>query len=606
MAKLYPDFETIKKLRVKPTEGEWTLLEFLFKNLDDNYEIYFQPYLNGDNPDIILLRENAGAMIIEVKDWVLDHYTLNEKNNWVLKNIKDNLNKRVVIKSPFQQVFEYKENLFNLHIEPLLERRIKDPRSFNLVSCAVYFHNATFSEMDNFQRDNIETNDSYKKFLSHFEIIGKDGLNSDNFNSILKKKWLDRSSRFFDDILYKSFQRYLQPTNHMIEQGIDITYTAEQKKIIESRPYSKQKVKGVAGCGKTLTLAKRAVNAHLRHGGRVLILTFNISLRNYIHDKINEVRENFEWKYFTILHYHQFIKSHTNNECIVPVTDDDIIPEHNLFHTLIIDEVQDYTKEWISNVRKFLTDDGEYVVFGDEKQNIYQRELEEKKPYTGIPGNWSLLKRSFRISSDIANLATKFQLEFFQSKYDLDEMIITRDVFDRTSIQYYYLDNYDLTQILNWYQDVILKTASHDNDICIQSAQVELLRPIDFAIRSQLNKNTKTMFETQEIYDKLQNEYSKEKDPDSKKFKRNLDTIRRGKKFNFWMNTGTNKLTTIHSFKGWEINTLFLIIDSENSDENEFTTDELIYTAITRCKQNLIIINIANHKYDSFFKKEII
>ena len=114
------------------------------------------------------------------------------------------------------------------------------------------------------------------------------------------------------------------------------------------------------------------------------------------------------------------------------------------------------------------------------------------------------------------------------------------------------------------------------------------------------------MFETQEIYDKLQNEYSKEKDPDSKKFKRNLDTIRRGKKFNFWMNTGTNKLTTIHSFKGWEINTLFLIIDSENSDENEFTTDELIYTAITRCKQNLIIINIANHKYDSFFKKEII
>ena len=40
-----------------------------------------------------------------------------------------------------------------------------------------------------------------------------------------------------------------------------------------------------------------------------------------------------------------------------------------------------------------------------------------------------------------------------------------------------------------------------------------------------------------------------------------IKNIQRNKRFNFWMNAGGMKLSTIHSFKGWEINTLFLIID---------------------------------------------
>ena len=35
------------------------------------------------------------------------------------------------------------------------------------------------------------------------------------------------------------------------------------------------------------------------------------------------------------------------------------------------------------------------------------------------------------------------------------------------------------------------------------------------------------------------------------------------------MNSGTTKLSTIHSFKGWEIHTLFLIIDNPSTDDNE-------------------------------------
>jgi hypothetical protein len=65
-------------LKVKPTSGERHLLHFLSSVLDDTYEVFFQPYLNGDNPDIIIVRKIL-CMIVEVKDWDLSSYQLTEK-----------------------------------------------------------------------------------------------------------------------------------------------------------------------------------------------------------------------------------------------------------------------------------------------------------------------------------------------------------------------------------------------------------------------------------------------------------------------------------------------------------------------------------------------
>lgn len=606
MAKVFPTLEQIDLLKVKPTDGERKLLHFLNSALNDTYEVYFQPYLNGDNPDIIILRENSGVMIIEVKDWDLDSYQLSPKRHWQLKNVNNQLGKKQIVKSPIQQVFEYKENLYTLHIDTLLEKRIRNPKFLSIVTCAVYFHNASKNQIDKFLTDGNEDKESYLKFLTHFEILGFDSLTRDNFQKIISKRWLDKKSFLFDEELYKSFKRYLKPPTHSIEQGKTITYTDEQQRIIESKAGSQQKIKGVAGSGKTLALAKRAVNAHLRHKGEVLILTFNISLRNYIHDKISEVRENFEWKYFTILHYHHFVKAHNNNVNFVKIDENETAnPDGKSFQTIIIDEVQDYQKEWISNVKTFLAKDGEFVVYGDEKQNIYQRALEEKKPYTSIGGQWNILKKSFRITTVIANLATQFQRTFFTEKYDYDEIIVQRSLFDTSLIKYHYLDTADIPAIMNIYNSIITETSTHDNDVCFQSSRVEILRLIDKDIRDRLHKKTNTMFENLEVYEKLKADFTKDGKTDEEKLKKELEIVRRNKKFNFWMNSGTTKLSTIHSFKGWEISTLFLLVENESDEEHEFTTDELVYTAITRCRQNLIIINIGNKRYDDFFKQSI-
>lgn len=81
MAIFIPTLETIAKFKVPPTEGEWTLLNFLARVLDDSYEVYFNPYLNGDRPDVLIMRKGNGVMVIEVKDWNLNNFELNEKKN---------------------------------------------------------------------------------------------------------------------------------------------------------------------------------------------------------------------------------------------------------------------------------------------------------------------------------------------------------------------------------------------------------------------------------------------------------------------------------------------------------------------------------------------
>ena len=129
MAQLFPSIETIKKQYPDPDDdrkAELKLLKFLNNTLADDWEIYFQPFLNGDLPDIVLLRKNYGVLIIEVKNWKLSKYAT-ENKKWVLRH-----NKHQQIKSPIDQVNQYKNNLYDLHIPNLLQTMIKESKYYGI------------------------------------------------------------------------------------------------------------------------------------------------------------------------------------------------------------------------------------------------------------------------------------------------------------------------------------------------------------------------------------------------------------------------------------------------------------------------------------------
>ena len=106
MAIFHPSIEKINQFKVQPTDGERTLLNFLSSVLDDSFEVFFNPYLNGDRPDILIMRKGYGVMVIEVKDWNLSNYKLDDKKKWLF------IHNNAVTKSPIDQVLKYKNNLF--------------------------------------------------------------------------------------------------------------------------------------------------------------------------------------------------------------------------------------------------------------------------------------------------------------------------------------------------------------------------------------------------------------------------------------------------------------------------------------------------------------
>lgn len=646
MAKLYPSMEIINKRKPVPTEGEKDLINFLYLNYNDEYEIFYQPFLNGDLPDVIVMRKGGGVLIIEVKDWNLNNYTISEKGKWKVK-----ANGAILYNNPFRQVLKYKENLYNLHIDSLLSLKLKDYKYWNVVKCAVYFYCHTENDAYRICMGNNPTH-KYKTFLErNISILGNDSLSKQKMDKVFYNNWLSRTSYFFTDDLYNSFSRILRPSYHTIEQGIPINLTTEQSLLAKSEEGARKRIKGVAGSGKTLVLAQRAVNAHKRTGGHVLILTYNITLRNYIHDKISAVREDFAWEYFHISNYHDFITSNMNNVGIgfdflekdedgntifldnriefERLADERIYSNIHLFdgykdklpkyHVILIDETQDYKENWIRIIKdNFAAENAEIVVFADEKQNIYSRELDEDKmPKIPIQvGAWDKkLNKSMRLSKKIALIVSDFQKKYFAQKYNIESHIESDamlSLFYEPYIEYHLFkpNNDDMAdkELAKYIYKQILNHKLNSNDVTILSSRIRMLRSLDSILRTETKENTNIMFESREEFLRLC--------PNSKtglEVNSEIEKIRKNRKANFWMNRGTIKLSTIHSFKGWESPALFLVIEDNintnpklnNKRQPSEFSDELVYTGLTRCQNFLFIINVGNSLYDEFFSKSI-
>lgn len=646
MASIYPSFENIKRLKVAATEGELYLCKTLVDSLDDNCFVFFNPYLDGDRPDIIVLKKGCGAIIIEIKDWNLEHYNIDIQNRWSVESS--------LIRSPFSQVFKYKSNFFDLHLPTLGIKEALNKSFFGVIQCFVYFHltskeaisfkyNQALENVSNEIKNNQErfklkqiSFDNYEKRRGYWQNK-KSQMNRDlnlsispNKIEVLSNKIRNlKPNNLFTEDIFEEFYRRLSPPEQVLEQGTPIFYDKKQSKLIESiNEFSK--VKGVAGCGKTTVIAQRAVNAFKRHESPVLILTFNITLKLYIKDKISNVREKLPFNNFEITNYHQFFNSQLNNSNIdisqflekqraKSLPEDELLKifyKHNFFEdlkterykTIFIDEIQDYESEWVKIIRdNFLEANGEMLLFGDQSQNIYEREINQRESsiVQGF-GRWKKLTKSYRsdIDSPLVNLFKGFQQKFLIEKYndseifdsELSQGAISFDILDYHT----YLESPDLNDLYLQLVENIKNNKFVPNDVTVLCSNIELLRKLNLLFN--VNEKTMVMFETQEEYNHIlscNDSTPKHEVLQREKFARKeIEKIRRRKKHFFMQNSGLIKLSTIHSFKGLESPTVFCILMEKDSPE-------IIYTAMTRAKKNLIIFDVTGSSYLEFFKKNI-
>lgn len=625
MATFYPELGKIRKDRMeKHTEGEMALLNEL-ACLPDDYSVYFQPYVNYAHPDIILLHPKRGMMIIEVKDWHLSAYSYTPAygpNAFGYLQVKGEDAK---LTTPFAQVNNYKDEFFDILCPELLEEQLRlgekmGRNVYGVIKTAVYFHKAANEEvLLLFGNDDIEEKTGIKKHKKYTTYWCRKDLTE----ICAQIDQLMQPHPYYSAKLHNAMCALLVPSDAWLEQTKPFDLDSRQKQLAQCTPNQWSRIKGIAGSGKTLVLAQKAINCYTQKQKPVLILTYNITLRNYIRDRIAQNTRNLSQREreraFEILHYDAFLPQicmrlelqapkpsefkgaddgirweeyHKKLADLLKQQKEHIIKCGCQYDTILIDEAQDYGSEWFSLIEElFLTKDAEFMVVADEKQNIYERPLEDKLPVVpGFHGPWRKMMSSYRLAKVPFELACDFQKTFMTRKYDFDLKDHTCLSPEEGCYRFYSVSGTQEMQmgavwkIINGFRQE--ENFISPNDICVLLSKIDSIRELERTIKSSSpGIKISTMCETKEEYEDLH----------VRDYNHTLEKIRRMKKHSFNMNSGTIKLCTVHSFKGWEISTVVLVLDSKNIN------DELVYTALTRAKRNVIVISFGNERYDGFF-----
>ncbi len=597
-SRVIPSWEQIGQFKQPLTEGELYLLKFLDENLqEDNlfqnndltkyngWLIFVQPFLNGSRPDIIIFNPSIGVQIFEVKDWNLDHYSFDAKShNFCVSDSRGTYK----IKSPIKQVEYYKEKIVGQLIPQIGESIDGNIQQYGLIKTAVYFHKSTTAKAHELFKLQI-------KDFSKFPVFGHDALEKWNLNKIIPDNHISQS-KFWQKNWNNELLFWLNPPFHAIEQGTRLTLLNDQKKFDEPQT-GHYRVRGVAGSGKTQILAYRASKL-ASQGYRVLVLTFNLTLRHLIHDMVQRSPFAFDWHNLTITYFHGFCRDiiiESEEEWPVESGDNEtffreVVPnkvleiiskcEYEKYDAILIDEGQDFCIEWYSMLCQFLTNRDEVVVVCDKKQNIYGRRTEWlDKRRSGVEkfGDWIELKKIIRLPEQIAKISVEFS-----EKFNLNRDIKVGSI-ERPNLFNQFQDHVVWRNIGNdWLDKVdeayeIIKsqaTHKHPSDTAI------LLPDKNFGFACVSHFESKKNLKVNHVFE----------DSAAKKYHRHKKA--------FWMGDSRLKMSTIHSFKGWEVPNVIVVIPSFIPGDEELY-DRIVYTAITRSKENLIIIN-ANGRYWEF------
>lgn len=516
-------------------------------------------------------------------------------------------------------------------------KNVINPYFFNVIDIFVYLHCTNKAVFEKFYEQN---NQIFNQYVSDFskgvyvnfpmdkiEYYRKKqqrdknlAIFQENIERIIERIKSRKKHPLFKEEIYNEFKRRLSPSQFFLEQGKVVELDKKQEKLTQSST-GFQKVKGVAGCGKTEVLVHRAVNAFERtNAEKILILTFNNSLKSYIRYRLYGILRNvnkqkfakIERDIFEITNYHRFYISQANNmnieiEPMINGSINNIQFRKNIFQenenrydVILVDEIQDYEPDWIKIVRdSFLSEQGEMVIFGDQTQNIYKRDIKSRESSLvhGF-GTWQKLTKSYRSCLKLIDIFAKFK-ETFLVKYKEEESYEYKaprqgllDVGNEIII---FHKSSSVNDAFDKIRKIILSNNLIQNDTCILSSKINILQQIEHLFNLHHEKTTttfETLKEIQDIYDATANMPDKARQASERK--KRCDDLRRIKKEHFHINSGLVKISTIHSFKGLEMKNVFVVI-------NEDDIPELVYTGITRSIENLFVISLNNSNYDEFF-----
>lgn len=608
------DLRNLVRNEVLSEEG-YELYLVLSKLIAPDDLILVKPDIYGDVPDIVIVRPHKGILLIKLFEDDITRYSFVEGDDHKISFINDEGH---TIIPPTQTVGNYQRNLIRMYLNGLFLQAVQSPLNWGIIKKMVFFTRNSTS-------DCLTLFDGHEEYVT---LFGRDFLaNRQDQERFFENIGFNWDNQAFSDDVMRQFMTIITPKWHSYKEGRHITLYPEQRSLAISNP-SQQKISGEAGAGKTEVLVHRAANALIRTGGKVLILTFNKTLVNYIRYRLNLVRADFSWGNVTISHYHGFFRCQAercNMDCHLGSYDNTYFfdgkgDKLNKYDAIFVDEVQDYKTEWIRILHKyFLKEKAEFVVFGDPKQNLYHRPLDTNDDIRlGVIGglwNHDLIHARRFTNGQLATLAAQFKDTFLRTEGQTPPPIIPSDMFDFARLRYNNLGQVDNLEALSHLcNNIINNVAVPQGEVAIIAQSTNVIMELDYLLRTVHHKNTVTTVISKEEDEVLKSIHQiGGPASDQNKYEMDVETIEDKKKreFTVFADAETLKMSTVHSFKGWDSPAIIFIMQPEIVEENRIkyavpasdNVPELIYTAITRPKDEIYIINIGNVQYHDFFSR---
>ncbi|MGB3766213.1 MAG: 3'-5' exonuclease [Phormidesmis sp.] len=444
MATLIPAFTSCTG---KMTAGERRFARRLEDNLDDASLVWYDVPIGPkkQHPDFVVLHPSHGLLVLEVKDWKLEHIQSLTHTDVTL--LTDQGTKQ--LKNPLQQARDYA-----IAINHLLEQ---DPQLVQptgphrgKLSCPYGYGVA----LSNITRKAFNAVPALQQVFDEHLTICKDeftesvdagafqaqlwAMSPYSFATILNREQIDRIRwHLFPELRITPQQLELlglEAESEIVPASApDIVQILDlqQEQLARSLGDGHRVVHGVAGSGKTLILAYRAQHLAERTQKPVLVLCYNVSLAAHLESMI-QARGDASGPPVLVRHFHGWCRDLLRTyrvglpdksqysggayvEQLVQRTVDAVggqIPA-GLYGAVMIDEGHDFEADWLQLAARMVSPaTNSLLLLYDDAQNLYGKAQKRKFTFKSVgiqaQGRTVILKINYRNPAEVLDLASTF------------------------------------------------------------------------------------------------------------------------------------------------------------------------------------------------------
>ncbi|QNK74628.1 NERD domain-containing protein [Variovorax sp. PAMC28562] len=425
------------------TTGERRLAERLEQKLGSNYLVWYDVPVGPKrlHPDFIVLHPRRGLLVLEVKDWKLDD--IRQAGKLSFEVAPEGVPRSVI--NPLEQARQYAHQMVAaLTQDPQLVQdegkwrgMLSFPWSYGLVLTHITRRQFVTAELDC-------VIDSQRVICSDemTETVDPQTLKSRLWNMFPALMHGMLSIPNIDRVRWILFPEVRVDADADMQVSLDIpldlpdTMTVldiQQERLSRSLGDGHRVIHGVAGSGKTLILARRAVQLAKRVTTKpVLVLCYNeplaVQLASVIASKglagKVHVRHFHKWCREQLVSYGQALPVSTETEKLstaklmeafvqrlVRAVDKKQVPSGQ-YMAVLIDEGHDFKHEWLKLVVQMVDPDtNSLLLLYDDAQSIYERHRTRKFSFRSVgihaQGRTSMLKVNYRNTKQILDTASR-------------------------------------------------------------------------------------------------------------------------------------------------------------------------------------------------------